>query len=192
MLTVGVGYGIGLHYDDMRPTYLPITAMLSYGAGFCAMVSGAWSKTSFAVTLLRITEGKMRWFVWFIIVTVNVTIAVSATIMWITCWPVEKLWYPEVEGRCWEKSVGEKYQNFAAGESCILVAFHFGGGGGGGLTVLISILGRHGHCPRAAALEDRLDSQNLQARKSRRTLGHECRCLVRLWRLRNMQRFGAG
>jgi hypothetical protein len=117
MLTVGVGYGIGLHYDDMRPTYLPITAMLSYGAGFCAMVSGAWSKTSFAVTLLRITEGKMRWFVWFIIVTVNVTIAVSATIMWITCWPVEKLWYPEVEGRCWEKSVGEKYQNFAAAYS---------------------------------------------------------------------------
>lgn len=114
MLSVGVNYGIGLHYDDMRPDYIPVTAQLSYAAGFCAIMGTAWSKTSFALTMLRITTGPMKWFLIFIIVTVNVVLGVSGTMMWISCWPTQKLWYPETPGTCWDRTVGEKYQTFAS------------------------------------------------------------------------------
>jgi hypothetical protein len=116
MLSVGVNYGIGLHYDDMRSDYIPVTAQLSYAAGFCAIMGTAWSKTSFALTMLRITTGPMRWFLIFIIITVNVVLGVSGTMMWISCWPTQKLWYPETPGKCWDRTVGEKYQTFASGK----------------------------------------------------------------------------
>lgn len=98
----------------MEDRYVPITSQLSYAAGFSAILAAAWSKTSFALSLLRITNGRTKWFVWFIIVTVNIVLGVSATVLWITCWPVAKLWYSDIEGRCWPTTVVEKYQTFAS------------------------------------------------------------------------------
>ncbi|KAH6620877.1 hypothetical protein B0J18DRAFT_466506 [Chaetomium sp. MPI-SDFR-AT-0129] len=58
MLTEGTKVGIGLHYQDMKLKDMPKMAWISYGAGFCATLATTWSKTSFGITLLRLsTDG---------------------------------------------------------------------------------------------------------------------------------------
>ncbi|KAL8336577.1 hypothetical protein RB601_000411 [Gaeumannomyces tritici] len=60
----------------------------------------AWSKTSFAMTLLRMSQGWMAAFIWFAIVSMNVLFGASATLFWVGCSPVEKRWSPFVPGDC--------------------------------------------------------------------------------------------
>lgn len=107
-------YGVGLRYQDMEPELMPTQAKMSYSAGFCVILAAAWSKTSFAFTLLRITSGRMKWFVWFIIISVNIVLGVSATLLWVSCWPTPKLFDPNVPGTCWKTMVGQNYQTFAS------------------------------------------------------------------------------
>jgi len=72
------------------------------------MTSMAWTKTAFAVTLLRLTAGWTRSFVWFIIISLNVTTIVSASIPWIRCKPLAKTWDRALPGTCWAPMVGTK------------------------------------------------------------------------------------
>ncbi|KAK4033022.1 hypothetical protein C8A01DRAFT_50312 [Parachaetomium inaequale] len=119
MLTEGVKYGIGMHYEDMDPLKMQLGIIISYGAGFATILGAAWSKTSFAITLLRISNGWTTWLVWFIIISVNVVLGVSGTILWIQCWPVRKLW-TDMEATCWPKEIVEHYQTFTSIYSGVL------------------------------------------------------------------------
>ncbi|KAK4124089.1 hypothetical protein N657DRAFT_376381 [Parathielavia appendiculata] len=115
LLTEATKWGVGLHYDDMELEKMPVMSLLSYIAGFSTILGAAWSKTSFAVTLLRISEERWtKWLIWFIIISVNVVLGVSATILWISCWPIPKLWYYNMEGTCWPKHIVEQYQTFTS------------------------------------------------------------------------------
>ena len=117
MLTEGTKWGIGLHYEDMDYKKLWMVALISYSAGFATILAAAWSKTSFGITLLRISNGWVKWFIWFIIISVNIVLGVSATIMWTRCWPVQKLWFSEIEGTCWTTITMERYQTFTSSKS---------------------------------------------------------------------------
>lgn len=66
-----------------------------------AILAAAWSKTSFAITLLRISQGWVWALVWCIIVSMNVLLGLSALFNWIQCSPVEKSWNPTVQGTCY-------------------------------------------------------------------------------------------
>jgi hypothetical protein len=114
MLTHGTKFGIGLHYEDMDPLKMPVVTIISYSAGFATILGAAWSKTSFAITLLRLSEGWVKWVVWYIIISVNLVLGVSATILWIQCWPVEKLWIYELKATCWPVEIVERYQMFTS------------------------------------------------------------------------------
>ncbi len=114
MLTEGIKWGVGLHYEDMDYTKMWMVSLISYSAGFATILAAAWSKTSFGITLLRISSGWVKWFIWFIIISVNVILGVSAIIMWTRCWPVKKLWFPETEGYCWTPVTMERYQTFTS------------------------------------------------------------------------------
>ncbi len=117
MLTQAVKYGLGHHWDEM-PNYdtMPALNKLSYAAGFCTTVATAWSKTSFAITLLRLSSNSwIRWLVWFIIITVNLVLGFQAAMMFIQCWPVAKLWTPSMTGTCWPLHVVQNYTTFASG-----------------------------------------------------------------------------
>ena len=93
---------------------MPMMSLISYSAGFATILAAAWSKTSFGITLLRIAEGWVRWVVWFIIISVNIVLGVSAIIMWTRCWPVAKLWNDQLEGTCWTPVTMERYQTFTS------------------------------------------------------------------------------
>ena len=66
------------------------------------------TKVSFAVSLLRLTTEKTKAFVWFLIITINISMCVSAMLPWIQCKPLNARWDPTVPGVCWPMQVGTK------------------------------------------------------------------------------------
>ena len=91
--------------------------LLINAAGTCTLTAATWSKTSFALTLLRLTDGriKIKWLLWFIIVSMNIFMGLSALFNWIHCTPVEKVWLPLTPGSCWRVDIVPKYNVFSAG-----------------------------------------------------------------------------
>lgn len=80
--------------------------------GIIATTTG---KTSFAITLHRISTNKyMKWFLVFVIITINV----SMNLVWIfglaKCTPLEKVFDASVPGTCWDKNKLGKFQLFAS------------------------------------------------------------------------------
>jgi len=74
-------------------------------AGSFSILAAAWSKTSFALTLLRLCEGKTRFFVWFVIISINILMDLSGLVLYIQCSPVEKNWNINVAGTCWTPQI---------------------------------------------------------------------------------------
>ena len=91
-----------------------------YAAGSLTFVAAIWSKTSFALTLLRLTEGWVKWAIWFIIVSMNVFMGLSAMFNWIQCTPIDKMWYPDKDGACWDPEIVPNYNLFSGGTSRFL------------------------------------------------------------------------
>lgn len=87
-------------------------------AGTFSIIACAWSKTSFAFTLLRIADKRWtRHVIWIIIITLNVTLGVAVLITWVQCWPVEKTWRTSIDGTCWPKKIQIKYNLFVTSYS---------------------------------------------------------------------------
>ncbi|PKS08085.1 hypothetical protein jhhlp_005360 [Lomentospora prolificans] len=114
LLTEGVKYGIGMHFEDMVLENIPKVAEFSYAAGFTTILGTAWSKTSFGITLLRISTGWTKWFVWFLVISINLVLGASAIILFIQCWPIQKLFNEMLDGQCWPKNTVEHYQMFCS------------------------------------------------------------------------------
>ncbi|KAK3693299.1 hypothetical protein B0T22DRAFT_369447 [Podospora appendiculata] len=92
VLSTATTIGYGLHIWDFDLSNMPKLVMYLNVAGTFSLTAAAWSKTSFAITLLRLTHGWHKWVVWFIIVSVNVTMGLSALFPWVTCTPLRKSW----------------------------------------------------------------------------------------------------
>ncbi|KAB5582247.1 hypothetical protein GE09DRAFT_262041 [Coniochaeta sp. 2T2.1] len=99
ILSVMVSWGFGLHSWD-RPWSAPDELLMQWARNTLTMTAAAWAKTGFGVTLLRFTEGWMKWTVWFLLVTMNLVVAANAIMNWVGCHPVEKSWRPDVAGYC--------------------------------------------------------------------------------------------
>ncbi|KJR87294.1 uncharacterized protein SPSK_01738 [Sporothrix schenckii 1099-18] len=82
---VDVGYGYGRHSWDVDPVHIPAIVTNGTLSGTLVLLAACWSKTSFAFTLLRLPIGWMRPLVWTIIVTLNVSMHLSALSIWIEC-----------------------------------------------------------------------------------------------------------
>lgn len=109
-----VHFGFGKHSWDIRDFYH--YNLYAYPTGVWSITAAAWSKTGFAITLLRLTKGWWRRFVWFVIISVNVILGLSAMFSYIQCWPVTKLWVSKTPGTCWPGYVMVYYNSFAACE----------------------------------------------------------------------------
>lgn len=185
MLSVGVSLGLGKHNNDINPETFQGVVMFSYIAGFCSVLATAWSKTSFAITLLRISNGWVKMFVWFTIITVNLVLGANGTIQWAQCWPVTKLWDASVPGKCLPSEVVKDYNTFVSGkchhsdESCELDCY---------LPTYVptyshtyrSIFWRNGHCTSIITMEDHLGNDNAQEGEAWSIICHEHGSLVSL------------
>jgi hypothetical protein len=98
--------GLGRHSPLLTvATPVELTLLLSSRATL-TITATAWTKTAFAVTLLRLTHGVTKGFVWFVIVTINIAMGISALVPWIQCAPLAKGWDKTLEGECWGQYVG--------------------------------------------------------------------------------------
>jgi hypothetical protein len=88
-----------------------------------------FSKTAFCFTLLRVVTRFMKAVVWFVIVSMNLIIALAIVILLAQCRPVEAGWNPFVRGDCWPAHVAPRFGIFASGNSliCILESHAFSG-----------------------------------------------------------------
>jgi len=118
--SVCVALDYGKHGYDMRPENLPKMPFIAVFAGFFSVLAAAWSKTSFALTLVRLSERWMRILIWFILITVNAILGTAMLFMWIKCWPIPKIWDSTVEGKCIPASTIITLFQWSAGYSGIM------------------------------------------------------------------------
>lgn len=110
--TIEISYGFGKHaaaliaagkLDTQGLNTITLTGQLAITFGICAQ---AWSKTSWAITLLRISSGRLRGFMWFALVSMNLFFAGPAFGYWLQCQPIAKAWKPLLPGTCWQPEIG--------------------------------------------------------------------------------------
>jgi hypothetical protein len=126
LLTVITSLGFGKHYLAIDPSVLPQICLLGIISGVFAIFAAIYSKTSFAITLLRISEGRTKILLWFIIISVNLALGGSALIPWIQCHPAYKTWYKLTPGKCWNPKIYADHGMVASaysGATDILLAF---------------------------------------------------------------------
>lgn len=92
--------------------------LMLYGAAELTIytIAIALSKISFGITLLRLTDGWSRLFVYFAISTLAI-FAIPATIIpWVQCRPLAKTFVDFIPGECINKNPSVVYGRFQAGK----------------------------------------------------------------------------
>ncbi|KAI0387453.1 hypothetical protein F5Y04DRAFT_274306 [Hypomontagnella monticulosa] len=120
IVSVNIAHGFGKLDKDINPANLNSIGLLSTIMGTLYTMSSAWSKTSFAISLLRIATPRLKILVWFLMVSMNIFMHAGTIINWITCHPVQKLWDHYAKGSCWPKEVVLPFGIFFSGTSCFL------------------------------------------------------------------------
>jgi hypothetical protein len=101
-----VSYEWGKHIYDVDPEFNDPTGLLSLIVGTLVMLGAAWSKTSFAITVLRVAESWIRVFLWFAIISMNLFMTTAAVFQWVQCTPLKKVWAPwKYDGHCLPSSI---------------------------------------------------------------------------------------
>ncbi|TDZ24740.1 hypothetical protein Cob_v002411 [Colletotrichum orbiculare MAFF 240422] len=119
--SVNVSLGFGKHVFEVNPAHFPAMGLNSQVASTVSIAAAVWSKTSFAMTLLRIeSKGWTRYLIWFAIVSMNLFMGLNALAGWVQCAPIEKNWHPDLPGKCWDPKVATYYGVFAAGYSALM------------------------------------------------------------------------
>ncbi|GAB1197797.1 hypothetical protein APSETT444_007100 [Aspergillus pseudonomiae] len=122
LTTRGVQMGvIGKHVGDIDdPSQTPGALKLIYIGMIICIISCVLSKTSFAITLLRIvTSTWQRAILWFIIISMNIIMWLCAICYLLQCKPAAALWNAELmpTADCWPSYI---FQTIAltAGDAC--------------------------------------------------------------------------
>lgn len=109
---INMGFG---HYPcDILPQN--VSPILLNGGGFgsfLTILACLWSKTSFGITILRLTNSKLKVFVWTVVLVLNVVMILQALFVWVKCNPVKKNWLPMTPGWCWSMQANNGYSVFA-------------------------------------------------------------------------------
>ncbi|KAH6634509.1 hypothetical protein B0J18DRAFT_22224 [Chaetomium sp. MPI-SDFR-AT-0129] len=112
--------GYGHHIWDLVSNKLDPLILPANVANTFLITGSVWSKTSFGLTLLRITEGWYRKFIWFCIISMNIAMFLSALFLWTSCTPIRKTWDTDVKGSCWDQKTSAYYNIFASGYSALM------------------------------------------------------------------------
>ena len=110
-------YGMGMHSDDLdRTEFVYANKLMTFGQ-FFALGSIAIAKSSFCVTLLRLSASQwQKWLLYTIIVTTNLLLWLCAIFLFTFCTPVARKWDPSVPGRCWAFRAQLYFALFSGGE----------------------------------------------------------------------------
>ncbi|KAF7539652.1 hypothetical protein G7054_g1967 [Neopestalotiopsis clavispora] len=118
--TLTLTLGFGQHSAAVPKENLYTLVKLVSVTSVLTLVAAAFSKTSFALTLLRLTDGWMKKAVWVIIVTLNLVLLVNAILPFLRCIPSEAAWNPAVEGKCFDILISIRFSIFGAAYSAAM------------------------------------------------------------------------
>jgi len=113
-ISVSINLGFGRPLSQFNFNRLNEFLLISNMSGTFSILAACWSKTSFAITVLRISSGWVKIVIWFIMITVNLALGGAVAITWCQCTPFEKIWQPALEGHCWPKGIQVRYNIFTA------------------------------------------------------------------------------
>jgi hypothetical protein len=110
-----VSLGFGDHADTISDENLKEINLHTILVALFGIVATSTSKTSFALTLHRITTSAwLKYFLIFVIFSINI----SMNLVWIfgfaKCTPLKRVWDKDVPGTCWDGNKLLKFQLFAA------------------------------------------------------------------------------
>jgi hypothetical protein len=112
--------GYGHHSWDLEQATIEYLLLLSAISGTFSILGAVWSKTSFGVTLLQITEGWYNKLTWFCIVSMNIAMILSTIFLWTRCTPTRRAWDVDSEGTCWNPKVTVYYSIFSGAYSGLM------------------------------------------------------------------------
>ncbi|KAI0025148.1 hypothetical protein F4780DRAFT_792719 [Xylariomycetidae sp. FL0641] len=105
---------------EAAPGHLVAMGLNGTVVGVLLVLGAVWSKTSFAVTLLRLAGGWTTVAVWVVIATMNAFMVFSAVVNFVQCDPVAKVWNHFLPGRCWDPEVNVGIGIAAASYSALM------------------------------------------------------------------------
>ena len=121
VMTYIVSLGFGKHLPELLSSGITLPTldiMTSVGTAALVLdgVAQTWSKTSFAILLLRVSEGKSRYIIWALIISINIFVGVGCLLFFVRCNPIEKAWTLEMTtGTCWDYEIAVHYGMFSSG-----------------------------------------------------------------------------
>lgn len=118
LMSVMVHVGYGKHSWDVTLPDVQAVQPLALTRATFIVTAAVWSKTSFAITVYRLSSRKVKWLLIFIVVSMNLAMGLGCIFSWVTCHPTRKAWDPVVEGTCWSIETLNKYSIFS---SCTLL-----------------------------------------------------------------------
>ncbi len=110
-----VDFGFGKHSWDFAPPSIDRFFLVGNVRASITVTAIVCTKTAFAVTLLRLTDGWTKRLLYFVIVSINIAMGLSAFLNWVQCRPLAKSWTPTMEGTCWDASILTNYGIFSGG-----------------------------------------------------------------------------
>ncbi|ETS73862.1 hypothetical protein PFICI_14808 [Pestalotiopsis fici W106-1] len=114
LMQLSINLGFGRHILDMDYKNLNSITYLGASALTASIVAINASKISFAVTLIPLTSGFYRGFIWFSITTL-ILFAIPVTVLpWVQCRPLAKTFVDFYPGTCIDKTISLKYGIFQA------------------------------------------------------------------------------
>lgn len=123
-ITYGTTIGVGQHFSDLKgglkTSDMDGLQLVVIIATVFSVMGGAWSKTSFALTLLRLTKGTIYYVIWFIIISMNAVLTFNAILQFLWCQPASVAWHSGAGGTCWSKNVIIYYSIAAASYSATM------------------------------------------------------------------------
>jgi hypothetical protein len=111
--TANVRLGLGRHGSEVPLENVATFSIQSNVAAFTSVIAVACSKTSFAITLLRLTDGWMKWFVIAITVIHDLGHAGTAALFLVWCTPWRS---PPLPGQCSPSAAVVDYSLYVGGE----------------------------------------------------------------------------
>ncbi|KAK1978618.1 hypothetical protein LZ30DRAFT_598722 [Colletotrichum cereale] len=121
LTSYNVSLGFGKHIYVVNPMNLSKTGLNGQIITTTSITAAVWSKTSFAMTLLRIQDkGWMRSLIWTAIISMNIFMGLNALASWVQCTPIQKFWMPQTPGSCWDPRVATYYDIFASAYSALM------------------------------------------------------------------------
>ncbi|KAG7286887.1 hypothetical protein NEMBOFW57_009205 [Staphylotrichum longicolle] len=73
-------FNYGMHDWDLNIYNPPRFMVIIYSRATLSITAAVWTKTAFALTLLRLTTGMTKAFVWFIIISMNIAMGFAAMV----------------------------------------------------------------------------------------------------------------